>query len=144
MLLLNPFQTPICWPASLSALTLAETGTPQPKACGLLSSGTSCSYTMNFSAAGAAELLSARAMALMLCLSDYEATGFLDEAAGRLATCDLLDQCADLVLNHAGEHIIAYPADDLWSVLAVQLQPPEQAMPIEATAKVSSDVFKYI
>lgn len=41
-------------------------------------------------------------MALMLCFSDYEATGFLDAAAGRLATSDLLDQCVDLVLDHAG------------------------------------------
>lgn len=52
--------------------------------------------------AGAAELLSARAMALMLCFSDYEATDFLDAAAGRLATSDLLDQCVDHVLDHAG------------------------------------------
>ena len=41
-------------------------------------------------------------MALMLCLSDYEATGFLDQAAGHLATSDLLDQCVELVLDHAG------------------------------------------
>ena len=53
--------------------------------------------------AGAAELLSARAMALMLCFSDYDATGFLDAAAGRLATSDLLDQCVDHVLDHAGK-----------------------------------------
>lgn len=53
-------------------------------------------------ASGAAELLSARAMALMLCFSDYEATGFLDVAAGRLATSDLLEQCVDHALHHAG------------------------------------------
>ncbi len=53
--------------------------------------------------AGAAELLSARAMALMLCLSDYEATGFLDQAAGHLATSELLDQCVDNILGYAGE-----------------------------------------
>lgn len=52
--------------------------------------------------AGATELLAARAMALMLCCSDYEVTGFLDEAAGRLATADLLDECVDLALDHAG------------------------------------------
>lgn len=42
-------------------------------------------------------------MALMLCFSDYDATGFLDAAAGRLATSDLLDQCVDHVLDHAGD-----------------------------------------
>ena len=52
--------------------------------------------------AGATELLAARAMALMLCCSDYEGTGFLDEAAGRLATSELLDQCVDHALDHAG------------------------------------------
>ncbi|KAL3161982.1 hypothetical protein ABBQ38_009060 [Trebouxia sp. C0009 RCD-2024] len=41
-------------------------------------------------------------MALMLCCSDYEATGFLDEAAGRLATAELLDECVDHALDHAG------------------------------------------
>ena len=39
----------------------------------------------------------------MLCFSDYDATGFLDCAAGRLATSDLLDQCVDHVLDHAGK-----------------------------------------
>ena len=42
-------------------------------------------------------------MALMLCFSDYDATGFLDSAAGRLATSDLLDQCVNHVLDHAGK-----------------------------------------
>jgi len=41
-------------------------------------------------------------MALMLCLSDYEATGFLDEAASHLSTSGLLSQCADHVLGYAG------------------------------------------
>lgn len=57
---------------------------------------------LNLIAAGATELLAARAMALMLCCSDYEATGFLDEAAGRLATAELLDECVDHALDHAG------------------------------------------
>ena len=38
----------------------------------------------------------------MLCFSDYEATGFLDVAAGRLPTSDLLEQCVDHALDHAG------------------------------------------
>ena len=42
-------------------------------------------------------------MALMLCLSDYEATGFLDQAAGHLATSEVLDQCVDNILGYAGE-----------------------------------------
>lgn len=58
--------------------------------------------------AGAAELLSARAMALMLCLSNYEATGFLDEAASQLPTSSLLDQCADHVLGYAGKPFFLY------------------------------------
>ncbi|KAL0052476.1 hypothetical protein WJX82_002806 [Trebouxia sp. C0006] len=69
---------------------------------------------------GAAELLSARAMALMLCFSDYEATGFLDQAAGHLATSELLDQCVDNILGYAG--------------LALQ-RPKVSAVPVEFTGE---------
>ena len=41
-------------------------------------------------------------MALMLCMSDYEATGFLDEAAAHQCTAPLLKDCVGLVLGYAG------------------------------------------
>lgn len=65
-------------------------------------------------------------MALMLCLSDYEATGFLDEAAGRLATSDLLDQCADHVLDHAGE--LALPVHLCFLSFEAELNSPVWAI----------------
>ena len=60
--------------------------------------------TVYVGAIGAAELLSARAMALMLCLAEYEAAPFLDTAYGQATTKGLLDGCVQRIVGYAGQH----------------------------------------